>query len=151
MRLLKLLGISVVFFFLLLLIFTSLMPSRVRISRAVDIQASGLKVLPYLQNESNWSKWNRWFQDSTRKMTTEPILSNDTLVSTAWLTENRRFVSNYALYEIRKGITTVQWYFDIDLAWYPWEKLGSIVYDNQMGPVMEESLGKLKHLVESNP
>jgi hypothetical protein len=53
--------------------------------------------------------------------------------------------------ELRTGTITVQWYFDFYLKWEPWEKFSSIVYDKQLGPVMEESLIKLKTLTESNP
>jgi hypothetical protein len=45
----------------------------------------------------------------------------------------------------------LQWYFDIKLRWYPWEKFGSIVFDKQLGPPMEKSLGNLKKLLEKNP
>jgi hypothetical protein len=151
MRLLKLVGISAIFFFLLLTLFTSLIPSEVRVSRAVDIQRNKEQVLPLISDTLNWHKWNRWFQDSSRRIEVKNLAVSDSLISAVWTTDNRGFTSNYALFEIREGTTTVQWYFDIKVKWYPWEKLGSIVYDGQMGPVMEESLGNLKSLVESNP
>lgn len=151
MRLIKLLAISVVFFFLLLTAFTSLIPSTVRISRAVDILASREKVLPYLNQESNWNKWNRWVQDSSRQIEIKSVDLSDSILSYIWNYGDRSFSSNYALHEIKDGTTTVQWYFEFKLDWFPWEKLGSIVYDQQMGPIMEESLGNLKQLVEANP
>jgi hypothetical protein len=40
--------------------------------------------------------------------------------------------------------TVVQWYFDFRLKWYPWEKFGSIVFDQQLGPSMESSLENLR-------
>ena len=43
----------------------------------------------------------------------------------------------------------VQWYFDFNLDWYPWQKFQSIVYDKQLGPSMELSLEQLKKLVEA--
>lgn len=49
------------------------------------------------------------------------------------------------------NITVVQWYYDFKLKWYPWEKFGSITFDQQLGPVMERSLNKLKKLVENSP
>lgn len=148
MRFIKLIGISFVAFFLLLTAFTSLIPSEIRISRAVDIQAGKEMVLPLLKEDK---KWNRWIQDSTRVIRIHPIITNDSLIRAEWTAGNKTFNSSYALYEVKEGTVTVQWYFDMKLSWYPWDKLGSIVYDKQMGPVMEESLGKLKQLVESNP
>ncbi|MBL7769967.1 MAG: hypothetical protein JNK20_13370 [Flavipsychrobacter sp.] len=151
MRLIKLLLISIVFFFLLLTAFTSLIPSTVRISRAVDIQASKEEVLPYLENEQRWPEWNRWFQDSIKKIDVRFNNKTDSSLQYQWATGDRNITSNFMLYGVREGTTTVQWFFEFELSWYPWEKLGSIVYDKQMGPVMDESLGNLKSLVESNP
>jgi hypothetical protein len=34
------------------------------------------------------------------------------------------------------------------LKWYPWEKFASIIFDRQLGPYMERSLGNLKKLAE---
>jgi hypothetical protein len=44
--------------------------------------------------------------------------------------------------------TTLQWYFDFKLKWYPWEKFGSIIFDKQLGPPMETSLTNLKKFIE---
>ncbi|KYP13444.1 hypothetical protein [Flavihumibacter sp. CACIAM 22H1] len=151
MRFIKLIAISFVAFFLLLTAFTSLIPSTVRISRAVDVQAEKSKLLPYLQDMNQWKSWNLWMQDSTRQITVQAVLPGDSVISAQWVTGDKKLSSNYAVYQVKPGILTVQWYFDVKLAWYPWEKLGSIIYDKQMGPVMEESLANLKRLVESNP
>lgn len=45
-------------------------------------------------------------------------------------------------------ITAVQLYYDFHLKWYPWQKLGSIVYDKQLGPDMEKKLARIKELSE---
>ena len=42
---------------------------------------------------------------------------------------------------------TVEWYFDFYFRWYPWEKLKSMFYDKQLGPVMEKSLVALSNYV----
>ena len=47
-----------------------------------------------------------------------------------------------------EGSTTVQWYFDFHLKWYPWQKFQSIVYDKQLGPEMEASLENLRRIVQ---
>ena len=43
---------------------------------------------------------------------------------------------------------TLQWYSDFHLKWYPWQKLGSLFYENTYGVMMEEGLGNLKRLAE---
>ncbi len=46
--------------------------------------------------------------------------------------------------------TGVNWYFEQHLKWYPWERLPAIANDKIFGPFMEQSLDKLKALVETN-
>jgi len=44
----------------------------------------------------------------------------------------------------------VEWYFNFHFRWYPWEKLGSMYYDKQLGPLMEKSLINLKSYIENH-
>ncbi|MFM7839980.1 MAG: hypothetical protein ACKO6K_10455, partial [Chitinophagaceae bacterium] len=55
-----------------------------------------------------------------------------------------------ALYITRSGSSSsvLQWYFNFTVRWYPWEKFGSIIYDQQIGPAMERSLNNLKRQCE---
>lgn len=151
MRIIKLAIISGVFFFLLLMAFTLFIPSDIRISRAIDIKAEKSALLPYIQDTSKWSHWNKYLMDTTRRFRIEGLKVSDSLVTSLWLSGDRKFTSALAIYETRAGTLTVQWYFDFDLGWYPWEKIAGITYDKQTGPVMEESLATLKRVVESNP
>jgi len=52
--------------------------------------------------------------------------------------------------QVNPDSLTVQWWFELNLRWYPWEKLGVFVYDRKLGPVMEESLDSLKRYVENS-
>jgi len=45
----------------------------------------------------------------------------------------------------------VEWRAITKLHWYPWEKFGSIIYDKQLGPQMEQSLLNLSQLLEKAP
>ena len=162
MRLLKLALISAIGLFLLLTAISLLIPSSVRISRAIDINAPRVSVLPFVQEGKNWGKWNeylvqekgqwqneRQWQGSRYAISLKAI--SDSVVLSVWTPiKGNAFESVYSVMEPRPGIITVQWYFDFHLGWYPWEKFGSIVYDRQVGPVMEQSLTHLKQLVESN-
>lgn len=151
MRLIKLFGISFVVFFLLLTAFTSLIPGKVRISRAIDIAASKETVLPYLVDSTKWDGWNKWVTDAKSTIDKQLIQASDSLVTYTWAVGGKEVTSNWAVYELREGTTSLQWFFDIRVKWYPWEKLASIVYDQQMGPVMDESLAALKKQIESHP
>lgn len=44
---------------------------------------------------------------------------------------------------------TVQWWMDLRLRWYPWEKFSSLFFENIYGAEMEQGLGNLKILLES--
>lgn len=115
MNIVKLGLISIIVFGIMLLGFTAIMPSHVRISRAADIHASTDRIERALvdmkaSNKSFTYKWN--------------VISFDT-------------------------VSTVQLYYDFHLKWYPWQKLGSIIYDKQLGPVMEKWLVELKKEVEN--
>jgi len=151
MQLIKLIIISAIAFFLLLTAFTLFIPSQIRISRAVDIAAERKSVLPFVQQLSNWTDWNAYVQDTAGRFSIRLLQVSDSLVTSEWLAGDKSFSSGIAIYEVRKGTITVQWYFDFKLKWYPWEKIASIVYDRQMGDVMQESLVKLKERIESNP
>ena len=151
MQLIKLVFISAIAFFLLLTAFTLFIPSQIRISRAIDITADRRSVLPYVQQEEKWNLWNVYLKDSSGRFNIEMVQVNDSLITSNWKAGGREFDSGLAIYEARKGTVTVQWYFDFKLKWYPWEKIASIVYDRQMGDAMQESLVKLKDLIESNP
>jgi hypothetical protein len=43
---------------------------------------------------------------------------------------------------------TVQWYMDIHLKWYPWEKFSSLLLEKRYGPTLEKGLENLKKQLE---
>lgn len=164
MRIIKLAIISVIVVFLLLLGFSLLLPSHVRISRAINIAAPMGKITPYISDLRRWEQWNRMVTDTsisitgsgadhihTNKLDITLISAKRDSVSSLWKQHNgKQFEGNFSLLPA-DSVTVVQWYFDFRLRWYPWEKISSIVFDEQMGPVMEKSLTGLKELVETSP
>ena len=111
MKIIKLGIISVIVFAIMLLAFTLMMPSHIRVSRAADIHASAAQVTQAI-NEMKATDTGFVYQCQ--------VISFDT-------------------------ITAVQLYYDFHIEWYnPVQKLGSIVYDKQLGPVMEKCLQQIK-------
>ena len=152
MRILKLAVLSGIIFFLLLTAIGFLLPSHIRISRAIDIRAGRPEVRAWLSDTEKCKSWNVYLQDSAAsRLQVRVTAVTDSLVLSHWEAGGKQFQSGMALYTPMEGMVTVQWYFDFRIRWYPWEKLGSIVYDRQLGDPMQESLGKLKALVETNP
>ena len=162
MRILKLFVISVVVLFLLLTAMSALLPSTVRISRAVDINAPVEKVRLQLEDLNQWEEWNEYVKAMHQKdISLDTIRSNElkvwktttdmSTVQTMWQRQNgKTFPGIFHLFN-SPSATTVQWYFEFKFNWYPWEKFGSIVYDKQIGPQMEQSLSNLKLLIEKAP
>ena len=145
MKLIKLGLISLIFFSVIILLISLLIPSQVRISRAVNMEAADIdKTIADLRS---WPKWNELYHDSA-KVTL--VSSTPDLVKTLWTYKDSHIPGNFRI-EHSAGVSVVQWYFEFKLKWYPWEKFGSILFDKQFGPPMERSLNNLKKLVENSP
>lgn len=159
MRVLKLLIISVVILFLLIMAFSALLPSQIRISRAVDILTPYETVRMKLINLEQWEQWNEFIKVLPEKhVTGDSIISKPLIVSlknnasfvvTRWVQQNgKSFPAVFNIISQDSVTTTLQWYFDFKFKWYPWEKFSSIIYDKQLGPQMEQSLLSLKEMLE---
>lgn len=115
MKIVKLIIISVIVFGGMFLIFTSLMPSHIRVSRAIDLHATPAQAGQAIKE----------------------LKASDS-----------SFVYQYQVIPF-DSITAVQLYYDFHIKWYnPVQKLGSIVYDKQLGPVLEKYLLEIKHRTE---
>ncbi|MEO6914514.1 MAG: hypothetical protein ABI151_01795 [Chitinophagaceae bacterium] len=159
MGIIKLLLISVVVLFLVITGISSLLPSEIRVSRALDISAHPDTVMKALKELSKWNKWNEFV-----KPVSDISISGDSLLSpqldvviipragrelgSTWMQPGHPVLASvFSVYQTR-GVTTIHWYFTCHFKWYPWEKLGSIVYDKQLGTPMEQSLQNLKKRLE---
>jgi hypothetical protein len=162
MKLLKLAIISALALFLLLTSIASLLPSQVRISRAVDISAMPPEIMAHLRPLNRWGTWNEYVKAQTVQQSFTDSIVSDKLtiqlqkedpvsVNTKWTQKDGKSFRSVFHLSPSQSVTTVQWYFEFSFKWYPWEKFSSIVYDKQLGPHMEQSLLTLKQLVENTP
>ncbi|HEX4849647.1 MAG TPA: SRPBCC family protein [Puia sp.] len=155
-------GIAIVFVF-------SLFPSHIRISRVIRIEASRQKTAAVVNNLNTWHEWNELIGASPesrvltgheegpgasisakgiRMMITE---SSANSVLTRWIQDNgKNFSGGFRFIDTDSNRIITEWYFDFHFKWYPWEKLGSMFYDKQLGPVMEKSLLDLKRYMENH-
>ncbi|MGB8193811.1 MAG: SRPBCC family protein [Chitinophagaceae bacterium] len=163
MRFFKLFLISIVVIALLLVVFSMVLPSHVRISRAIDIKAPTEKIQSYISRLEDWRKWNALLNDPAINFISadsQHIKTNrfdiylravkTDSVHTLWIQPDGKAYNSQFAFTSSAGVTVVQWYFDFHFRW-PWEKFGSLVYDQQMGPGMEKSLTELQRLVETSP
>lgn len=146
-RVVKLALISAIVIFCILTAISLMIPSTVRISRAVNIEAEKNEVYPLLADTANWNGWNDLKND---RISIQLKSADSNLIHSSWSYGGRTFESFYRLEKIR-DITVVNWYFDVRLKWYPWEKFASITFEKQFGPHMESSLAKLKDMVHKSP
>ncbi|OQP54641.1 hypothetical protein A4H97_22010 [Niastella yeongjuensis] len=165
MRIVKLAIISAVVLFLVTYLFSLIIPSQIRISRAMNIAVPGDSLRAWVTDLRQWKEWNELTNnpDLTNQQYTEKAFSSDQLhvtslpsngdtLYTAWKQQkNAQVLASGFTWQGTADQLVIQWYFDVKLRWYPWEKFGSIVFDKQLGPPMEKSLGNLKKLLEKNP
>jgi hypothetical protein len=164
MGVIKLGIISLVVFALLITGISLFIPSHVRISKATDINAKREVVLAQLNNPVSWKSWypgadsSEYFMvDGKIKGITTGNLQgliiaevSDSTISTVNAGPNsKRGESGWNIFNGRTPNTvTVQWYMDIHLRWYPWDKFSSLLLEKRYGPMMEQGLDKLKKQLE---
>jgi hypothetical protein len=146
-RILKLGFISLIVVFIILFLISLMIPSTVRVSRAINIETEKKYIYPLLADTANLVKWNEL---KNNKIIIQPLSSDSSLIRSRW-TYSGHSINGFYRLERMGDITVVQWYFEFELKWYPWEKFGSITFEKQFGPPMEESLINLKNLVTNSP
>ncbi|MDO6431283.1 SRPBCC family protein [Flavitalea sp. BT771] len=171
MRIIKLLLISAIVLFGVMTALSLLFPSRLRLSRAVNIAVPREKVYAAIGDLRQWEEWNAFIRATplTGKTYSSPATGKGaylhadqlvlTLVTSApdsvaldWrLSTGKHFEGGYNILQSGSDSITIQSWFDFHFRWYPWEKLGILVYDKQFGPLMEESLAGLKQYLEKTP
>lgn len=161
MKLFRFFLFSVVALFAIASLIGILLPSKVLVSRAVDIIASKDSIFPQLNDVNQWKNWIDGMQQtnpviySSSKVDIGGTLIEikqvtDTTVVSLWTGKNGstqtstvRVIANPS-----QNISVVQWQFEQKLKWYPWERLGSMMNDKILGTMMEKNLNNLKSLVE---
>lgn len=176
MRYAKMFLTGLLFLALLFILFSFFIPSTVRISRVVEINAPAEKIYAAISDVNNWSKWMPWSgADSLFNINTN-VTPNSIGSSYSWnvkndiskkgkivikeltaeeiITENE--LSGYNLspgsVKLHKdssaSFVLVEWKIKVQLKWYPWSKLKGIMLDKIYGPVLENGLGRLKTICE---
>ncbi len=171
MRVLKfVLGVSVIF--VLILLMSLLLPSKVSVSKSTLINASPVRIDSMIQDFDNWKKWYPAFQNDAVTVVTDPpkpgIISSVSLKAadekkmTLNLVESKRETTvvalesnastkvNYQFIVTSHGNaqTKLTWNINTTLRWFPWEKIKGIFLDKISGPQYESALAQLKAAAE---
>ncbi|HTD93273.1 MAG TPA: SRPBCC family protein [Chitinophagaceae bacterium] len=171
MRYVKLLLLSFVLLFALVTVISLFIPSRVRISKAINIKEDKVRALDQVSNAVNWKNWYPGIE-KTKPLYVEGVIKGAIFdsssatrqvyllldqvkqgeVTAMFVGSRMRPVSNVwkTVTYSNSDSTTLQWYMDFDLRWYPWEKFASLLLEQSYGPRMEQGLSNLKRIVESD-
>ena len=167
MRVIKLAILSFIFLFLLVTIISLFIPSHIRISKATDINSPKEVVMSFITDPLKWKEWYPGadsldilyiegkpmgiLMDSTGREGLSIGEINDSIVTAknVGARATRELETGWKIFPGSKNnVTTVQWYMDFKLKWYPWEKFKSLFYENIYGVHMERGLAALKELSE---
>ena len=153
MRLIKLAIISTIILFIVVTLISLLIPSDIRISKAINIHGNKDSILSLIRIREHWTKWHPAFIPNDSTPSFEPISSviraqNDSEIVMQLQQGNKPPVVNGWKVYGHTGIDslTLQWYMDFHLKWYPWKKFGSLFYENTYGVMMEKGLENIRQL-----
>ncbi len=161
--------------FLVVTLFSLLMPSQVMTVRTVTIHAKPADIFRQVADLRSWKRWHPVFmQDSAAIRFSEP--SHGVNAYAEWSTNNKtnklqikevvaeqlkaslmrageNDVSNIISVRALKDSNNAEaeWRVVTELKWYPWEKFSGIFIDKMSGPGYETALNNLKELVEGKP
>ena len=170
MRLIKLFILSFIVLFLIITGISLLIPFHVRISRATNMMATPTEVWQQVDDMHTWKNWNPFFLGVSAdkimyadSVNGKPASMKVSGTSIQWkgvqpderiaeMQSGHRSILNgwKCISHVQSDSTTVQWYMDFHLRWYPWEKFASLLFEQSYGPKMEQGLGNLKKIVEAD-
>ncbi|MBK6936789.1 MAG: hypothetical protein IPH18_07775 [Chitinophagaceae bacterium] len=143
MKIIKLGFISILAFAVVITLFSLLIPSHIRISKATDINAVREVIMVQVKDSANWKNWYPGADTVKVESAISAVTDSSVVINTKGRSESGFILYNPGI----PGITTVQWYMDVHLRWYPWEKFSSLLLEKRYGPLMEQGLYKLKKYV----
>lgn len=154
---------------LVLLAISSLLPGEVMTSRWVIIHGESAPVLAEIRNLKQWPAWNGLLTDvKDFSVNQKPLLTDKGstiqwtdqrggknslvvtennekgLVTSMTLGTNRAMESGFSVEKRQADSVQVVWFIIEKLKWYPWEKFYGMMAEDMKGPLMQESLDKLK-------
>lgn len=153
MKFIKLAFLSIVPLFLVVTGVSLFIPSSVRLSKAINLHGYRDSVMSLIRDTNQWKRWNPPFMgDSAGNLKARPnavlIRSNDSEVVYQFLQPGKKpVISSWRIYHLPASDSlTLQWYLDLHSSWYPWQKLGTLLYEPTFGAMMQEGLTNVKNI-----
>jgi hypothetical protein len=146
-KIIKLALISFVLIFGLLTAISLLIPSRVRISKAIDLHAPIDSVRTLITDTTQWKTWHPAYSGGRQQQATIGFntITDSLITATISSPGKNSLLNGWQFYSHQERESyTLQWYIDFKLRWYPWEKFGSLFYEATYGKMIEQGLSNIK-------
>ncbi|OLY92960.1 hypothetical protein [Cnuella takakiae] len=147
MRIIKLALLSFLFFGVLFFLMAQLVPSEVRISKAINFAPNDTAILKKVRDTAMWPSWHPAYANgSPAKQKVSLRTQNDSVVIMDITHASGKSVSNgWELHRFGAADSlTLQWYMDFKLSPLPWHRFSSLFYEGTYGRMMEQGLRNLK-------
>lgn len=176
MRLVKMFSFVLLGLFAVVTIIGLLIPSSVKISRGVIINADSATLFRALSDVKQWNQWLPWITTDSGAIVQLSPVTNQPGSFFRWQGVRYKSAGTISIKEIKddeilllhelqgmnkadggfrirstgtKGeVTEVLWYMEYKLKWYPWERFYGIFVDHIIGPAFEKGLEQLKNFAE---
>lgn len=175
LKLLKPLLIGIVGVLLVVTLISLLLPSQVMTSKWVQVAAGKDTILNNIRNLNQWKDWNGLLTNARNLEVIQKPSPTDTgsriswtdardyhneiyvtgnnekgLVTNLHIGDQRPVTSGFSVEKRHPDSVQVVWYIVENLRWYPWEKFYGMMSGDMKGPVMQESLNRLKENLQSS-
>jgi hypothetical protein len=130
-----------------------LIPSHIRISKAINLPAQKDSIFALIKDTAKWKQWHPAFipNDSATKFPPIHIVQNfqndSEIIMHLQQSGKPQVINGWKIYQYSSADSlTLQWYMDFQLKWYPWQKFGSLLYEKTYGAMMEQGLNNIRDL-----
>jgi hypothetical protein len=155
-RLLKLAFISLLFLFVIVTGISLLIPSHIRLVKVITIRPEKDSIFALIKNKGQWTRWHPSFlnganADMLSKITATIVSEKDSVLLMQWQQKGKKDLDMGWQLSRSNNIdpATLQWFMDFKTSWYPWQKIGSLFYENNYGTMMERGLLNIKNEIEN--
>jgi len=178
MRILKIIGITLLIVIILLVCIAFLLPKTITVERSIVIKADASRVFEQINNLPEWNNWSPWYKLDTAvkmtysdhssgtgswytwdsdvknvgkwKMTITKSLPNDSILTELVFMEQGAAQGGFAFSKSDSG-TLVKWFISSNLGNNPIARYFGLFMDKMLGPDFEQGLQDLKTYLESQP
>lgn len=157
MRLFKLAAISIAVLFFIVTFIGLLLPSKVIVSRTVEIHQNPENIFTYTRDLNGWQQWVKGLQNQKIETPTKTAIGHSTIIIDSvvsnivygrWIEANGATQNTMLQLIAKDNMTIVNWQFSQVVAWYPWKRFSSMLNEKVIGGMMEENLALLIKLAE---